>query len=232
MAAGDFDDPMIFDLKFALSILPQLASAAVTTLFVTFASFMLALVLGLPLLLLRRSRWSVLNRTTALAVDFIRCTPLLVQLYFLYFALPVFGIRLSPLATGLLAFSLHYGCYMSEVYRAGLEAIPKGQWDACVALSLSRLETYRSIILPQTIRPVIPAAGNYLVHMFKETPLLASISIAEIMFVSAEIGADRFRYLEPVTLCGLLFLLMSLIAAFLIRAVEASYGRRWKRQWS
>ena len=223
---------MIFDFEFALSILPQLASAAVTTLFVTFASFLLALVLGLPLLLLRRTRWPALNRTTAFAVDFIRCTPLLVQLYFLYFALPGFGVRLSPLTTGLVAFSLHYGSYMSEVYRAGLEAVPKGQWDACVALSLSRLETYRSVILQQTIRPVIPAAGNYLVHMFKETPLLASISVVEMMFVAAEIGADRFRYLEPVTLCGLLFLVMSLAAAALIRATEFSYGRRWKRQWS
>jgi polar amino acid transport system permease protein len=223
---------MIFDVKFALSIFPQLASAAIVTLFVTFVSFLLALLLGLPLLLLRRTQWTALNRITTLAVDFIRSTPLLVQLFFLYFALPEFGVRLSPLATGLTAFSVHYACYMSEVYRAGLEAIPKGQWDACVALSLSRLETYRSIILPQTIRPVIPAAGNYLVHMFKETPLLASISIAEIMFVSAEIGADRFRYLEPVTLCGLLFLLMSLAAASLIRATESLYGRRWKRQWS
>jgi polar amino acid transport system permease protein len=223
---------MIFDVKFAVSILPQLASAAVTTVFVTLASFLLALVLGFPLLLLRRTRWHALNSVTTVLVDFIRCTPLLVQLYFLYFALPGFGVRLSPLATGLIAFSLHYGCYISEVYRAGMESVPKGQWDACIALSLSRLETYRTVILPQTIRPVIPAAGNYLVHMFKETPLLASISVVEMMFVSAEIGADRFRYLEPVTLCGLLFLLMSLGAAWLIRVVEFSYGRRWKRQWS
>lgn len=223
---------MIFDVNFALSILPQLVSAAVMTIFVTFTSFIFALVLGFPLLLLRRTRWPALNRAAALVVDFIRCTPLLVQLYFLYFALPGFGVSLSPLATGLLAFSVHYGCYMSEVYRAGLEAVPKGQWDACVALSLSRLETYRSIIFPQTIRPVIPAAGNYLVHMFKETPLLASISIVEVMFVSAEIGADRFRYLEPVTLCGLLFLVMSLGAASLIRTMEHFYGRRWRRQWS
>lgn len=223
---------MIFDVKFAIGIFPLLASAAVTTLLVTIASFLLALMLGFPLLLLRRTRWPILNRAATIVVDFIRCTPLLVQLFFLYFALPNFGVRLSPLATGLIAFSVHYGCYMSEVYRAGLESIAKGQWDACVALSLSRFETYRTIILPQTIRPVIPAAGNYLVHMFKETPLLASISVVEMMFVSAEIGADRFRYLEPVTLCGLLFLLMSLGAAALVRAVEFSYGRQWKRQWS
>jgi polar amino acid transport system permease protein len=127
----------MFNFAFALSILPQLAEAAVTTLAVTLASFFLALVIGVPLALLRRAKWPLLARATTIIVDFVRCTPILVQLYFLYFALPGFGIRLSPLATGLLAFSLHYGCYMSEVYRAGLEAVPRGQWDACVALSLS-----------------------------------------------------------------------------------------------
>jgi polar amino acid transport system permease protein len=222
----------MFDIAFALGILPKLAAAAVTTLAVTFASFFLALIIGMPLALLRRTRWPIVVRTTTIIVDFVRCTPILVQLYFLYFALPGFGIRLSPMATGLLAFSFHYGCYMSEVYRAGLEAVPRGQWDACVALSLSRTETYWSIILPQAIRPIIPAAGNYLVHMFKETPLLASISVVEMMFVSAEIGADSFRYLEPITLCGLLFLLMSLSAAGLIRTFDAFYGRHWKRSWS
>jgi len=221
----------MFDFSFAFSIFPQLAVAALTTLFITVASFLFALLVGIPVLLLRRSRWQLVSQTTTAVVDFIRCTPILVQLYFLYFAMPEFGVRLSPLATGLLVFSVHYGCYMSEVYRAGLEAIPAGQWDACVALSLPRPETYRSILLPQMIYPIIPAAGNYLVHLFKETPLLASISVVEMMFVSAEIGADRFRYLEPITLCGLLFLIMSITAAGLIRTAELFYGRHWRRAW-
>jgi polar amino acid transport system permease protein len=221
----------MFDFAFAVSILPKLAAAAVTTLFVTIASFLLALLIGIPLLMLRRNRRPIVSRTTTGVVDFVRCTPILVQLYLLYFAMPEFGIRLSPMATGLLVFSVHYGCYMSEVYRGGLEAVPRGQWDACVALSLTRIETYRSVVLPQMIFPIIPAAGNYLVHMFKETPLLASVSVVEMMFVSAEIGADRFRYLEPITLCGLLFLLMSLAAAGLIRTSEFFYGRHWRRAW-
>lgn len=222
----------MFSFTFAAEILPKLAAAAVTTLWVTFISFFLALVVGIPLVLLRRARSLLIARTTATIVDFVRSTPILVQLYFLYFAMPGFGIELSPISTGLVAFSFHYGCYMSEVYRAGLEAVPRGQWDACTALSLSRMEAYRSIILPQAISPVIPAAGNYLIHMFKETPLLASISVVEMMFVSAEIGANTFRYLEPITLCGLLFLIMSIGAAALIRIVESLYGRRWRRAWT
>ena len=221
----------MFNFAFALSILPKLAAASVVTLYVTFASFFLALVIGIPLVLLRRAKWSVVSRTTTMVVHFVRGTPVLVQLFFLYFAMPGFGIRLSPIATGIIAFSFHYGCYMSEVYRAGLEAVARGQWDACVALSISRMDAYRSIILPQAIQPIIPAAGNYLINMFKETPLLASISVMEMMFVSAEVGADTFRYLEPITICGLLFLLMSLGASGLVRVVEGLYGRRWRRIW-
>jgi polar amino acid transport system permease protein len=222
----------MFNFDFALRVLPSLASAAITTLTVTFVSFFLALLIGIPLLLLRRSRYQLISRTVSAIVDFIRCTPILVQLFFLYYAMPGFGITLSPMETGLVAFSFHYGCYMSEVYRGGLEAVPRGQWDASIALSFSRAQIYRSIILPQAIRPIIPAAGNYLIHMFKDTPLLASISVIEMMFVSAEIGANSFRYLEPITICGLLFLLMSLGAAALLRVFESLYGRHWRRSWT
>jgi polar amino acid transport system permease protein len=231
MAAAYRGYPLMFNFAFAMGILPKLAAASVTTLYVTFCSFFLALAIGIPLALLRRTEWPVVPRITTLIVDFVRGTPLLVQLFFLYFAMPGIGIRLSPIATGLIAFSVHYGCYMSEVYRAGIEAVPKGQWDACVALGISRLDTYRSFILPQAIQPIIPAAGNYLVNMFKETPLLSSISVVEMMFVSAEIGADTFRYLEPITVCGLLFLLMSIGASGLVRLTERLYGRHWRRVW-
>jgi polar amino acid transport system permease protein len=154
----------------------------------------------------------------------------LVQIYVLYFLLPNFGISLSPFATGVIALSVHYSCYLAEVYRAGLEAIPRGQWDAVRALGFSRFEAYARIILPQALQPIVPMAGIYLVHMFKETPLLASISVMEMMFVASEIGANHFRYLEPMTICGLLFLAMSLSAAGFIRVVETTYGRKWRKK--
>jgi polar amino acid transport system permease protein len=120
---------------------------------------------------------------------------------------------------------------MSEVYRAGLEAVPKGQWDAATALGFSGVHAYRSVILPQAIPPIIPAAGNYLIHMFKDTPLLASISVVELMFVSAQIGSDHFQYLEPISICGLLFLAMSLAGAELVFCTEWAIGRKWRRKW-
>src|SRR3546814_19686220 len=101
-------------------------------------------------------------------VEFIRSTPLLIQIYFLYFVFPEFGIVLPALTAGVLAIGVHYATYCSEVYRAGLENIPRGQWEASIALNLSPYRTFRDIIIPQAITPVVPALGHYLVALFKE----------------------------------------------------------------
>jgi polar amino acid transport system permease protein len=221
---------MVFDFRFALAVFPSLLQAAQLTIFITISSFLLAMIGGLGVLLLQRSTSRPLSRSATAIADFVRSTPVLVQIYFLYFLAPDLGVKLSPLSTGIVALSVHYSCYLAEAYRAGLEAVPRGQWDAVHALGFNRLQAYGRIILPQALQPVVPIAGTYLVHMFKETPLLASISVAEMMFVASEIGADRFRYLEPITICGLLFLIMSLGAARVIATVERAYGRRWRKR--
>jgi polar amino acid transport system permease protein len=114
-------------------------------------------------------------------VEFIRSTPLLIQIFFMFFVLPKFGIAMPAFLTGVLALGLHYSSYCAEVYRAGLENIPRGQWEAALALNLSPSRTYRDIIIPQAIPPVVPALGNYLVALFKETPLLSAIAVLELM---------------------------------------------------
>jgi polar amino acid transport system permease protein len=153
-------------------------------------------------------------------VEFVRSTPLLVQLYFLYFVAPEFGLRMPALVTGILGLGLHYSAYCAEVYRAGLEGVPRGQWEAATALNLGPWRTYRAIVIPQAIPPVIPALGNYLVGMFKETPLLSAIAVVELMQRAKIIGSESFRYVEPITLVGLFFLAMSLVSAAGIRRVE------------
>jgi polar amino acid transport system permease protein len=218
---------MVFDWQLAGKILPLLLQATQVTVAITFISFALALVLGLPLLLLRRSGNKFLSRSVGFTIEFLRSTPLLIQIYFLYFVLPHWNIALSPFATGVIAMSLHYSCYMSEVYRSGLDDLPKGQWDAAVAVGFNRFDTYRCMVIPQLIPRIVPAAGNFLVYMFKDSPLLASISVAETMFVAAQIGADRFQYLEPITLCGVIFLALSLGGSALSRLVEWRIGRVW-----
>jgi polar amino acid transport system permease protein len=212
---------MLFDWQFALEILPQLARAAVVTIEATFLGFALAAVLGLALALLRRSRNPWTSAITGGFVEFIRSTPVLIQIFFLFFVFPRFGVVIPAFAAGVMALGLHYACYCSEVYRAGLDGIPRGQWEAAVALNLGPFRTYRDVIIPQAIPPVVPALGNYLIGMFKETPLLSAIAVLELMQTAKIIGSETFRYLEPITMVGVFFLVMSLVSAAGVRRVEA-----------
>ena len=209
-----------WDWDFALATLPALAAALRVTVAATLGGAMLALGLGLVLALARRARLRPLAWLTAAAVEFVRSTPLLIQIYFLFYVLPRFGLSMSPFATGVIALGLHYSAYTSEVYRAGLEAVPRGQWEAAAALNLPPRRAFLRVILPQAIPPVLPALGNYIVAMFKDTPLLSTITVLELLYRAKDIGAQTFRYLEPFTLVGVLFLAVSLAAAAGIRALE------------
>lgn len=214
---------MNFDFTFALAILPALARAAVTTIAATALGYSAALVGGLIFALLRRHGPSILRRTVGFVLEFIRSTPLLVQVFFLYFIMPRFGLRLGAFETGILALGLHYGAYLAEVFRAGFQAVGPGQWEAAQALGLHRWQCYRLVILPQIVPPLIPAFGNYLILMFKDTPLLSAVSVFEMMQTAKLIGSETFRYLEPFTIVAMFFLAMSLVSAALIKLAEQRY---------
>jgi polar amino acid transport system permease protein len=209
-----------FDWSYAWDILPQLGRALAVTLQATALGMALALTLGLALALARRSRHRLVAWPVAAFVEFVRSTPLLVQIFFLFYVLPDAGVQLTPLAAGIAALGIHYAAYCSEVYRAGLEAVPKAQWEAAAALNLGRWRTLRAIVIPQAIPPVVPALGNYLVAMFKDTPLLSAITVLELLQTAKLIGSETFRYVEPLTLVGLLFLILSLASAAGIRWAE------------
>ena len=211
----------LFDWQFAMQILPDLLRAAVYTVGITIVGFALALVGGLLLALLRRSRSRLLSWPATGVIEFVRSTPLLIQLYFLFYVMPEFGLTLSALAAGTLGIALHYSCYVAEVYRAGLNAVPRGQWEAASALSMSPWNVYSNIVLPQAIRPIVPALGNYLVAMFKDTPVLSAITVVELMLQAKNIGSQSFRYVEPITLAGLFFLIISIVVSLLVRKLEA-----------
>lgn len=214
----------LFDWDFAWQILPDLLGTLDTVLAAVLVGTVLALALGLGWAVLRRSPVRAVRYSANALVEIIRSTPLLIQLYVLYFVLPDLGLVLSPLVTGMLGLGIHYSCYMAEVYRAGIDAVPRGQWDAAVALGMSRARTWRAVILPQAIPRVLPALGNYVIAMFKDTPLLAAISVAELLRSAKVIGAIHFRYLEPLTLVGVLFLLLSLAASALVRFLEKRHA--------
>lgn len=196
--------------------LPVLLEGFRITLLATVLGFALAAVLGLAVAILRRSLPKVLAKLLSGVVEFIRLTPLVVQLLFVYYLLPQF----SALQIGIAVLGIHYSTYMAEVYRAGIEAVPVGQWEAARALSLPPVRTWRAVILPQAVRRVVPALGNYAVSMFKDTPYLFTISVVEMVTAAQQFGARNFQYLEPLTMAGLIFLIASYPTSVLIRRLE------------
>jgi polar amino acid transport system permease protein len=217
---------MTWNTSFALKVLPPIAQGLELTILITLAGTAIAMALGLLLAVLRRTRLTPVALLARAFVEFVRDTPLLVQLYFLYFViLPAADLPLSALWTGIVGIGAHYSAYTAEVYRAGIEGVPKGQWEAARALNFSVWQTWTAIILPQAIPKVIPALGNYLIAMFKDTPILSSIGVLEMLEQAQIIGSETFRYLEPMTEVGLLFLLVSYPSSRLVRRLEARYGR-------
>ena len=216
-----------WDWAFALSILPQLLSATVYSVFATVTSFIGALIVGLPLAVARDGRSPTLRAASGSLVELVRSTPVLIQVYFLYFVLPTVGIVLPALVVGVAALSLHYGTYVSEAYRAGIASVGQGQRNAAAALGLSRGAAFFKVILPQAIPPIIPVLGNHLIALFKETPLLSAIAIVELLQTAKLIGSETFRYNEPITAVGLILLALSLLSAVLVRRVE-KWATRWR----
>ena len=213
----------MFDWRwdFVIEIMPRLLSATLNTLLAAGIGYAIALVVGLVFALAQRTPYKPLTLLVREIVDIIRSTPLVLQIFFVFFVGPQFGIRLSPWTSGMIAIGLHYASYLSEVYRGGLEAVPRGQWEACKALNLSTRRTYFGIIIPQALPASLPGMGNYLVGIFKDTPMLSVIGVAELMHTANALGSETYRFLEPYTLVGVIFLMISLPTAAGLRYFEA-----------
>jgi len=211
---------MTFDVAYALSIVPKIASALGATIIVAFLSCVFASLLGFVLEVTRRSgvAMSYLMRFT---IDFIRSTPLLVQLYFFYFVLPVYGIKLPALLIGVIAISIYYSGYLAEVFKAGIDGVDKGQFEGAKALGLTRLQGVLLVIAPQMLRNIAAPMGNYFIGIFKSTPYLAAIAVHEAFGAALDIASDTFRYTEPMLVVGAIFLGIALSLAWIVRRLEA-----------
>lgn len=209
-----------WDQEFAMRILPDLTGHALrTTIYCTALGGGLAIAVGLLWAGLRTI--PIFGMLSFYALEAIRTTPLLVQLFVVYYGiLPLFGLDISPIVVGIITIGIHYSTYTAEVYRSGIAAVPGGQWEAAKALGLPPITTFVRVIIPQAVPRVIPALGNYVVAMLKETPLLSAITVIELLGMAREIGSDHFRYTEAYTIVGILFLALSLFAALLIRLTE------------
>lgn len=219
----------MFSFEFLIRILPDLMRGLVVTVQATFGGFALALVVGLLLALGRRSGIKPLRLFCDGYIAFMRCTPLLVQLYFVFYVLPSYGIRFPALFTGILCLGLHIGAYIAEVYRAGIEAVPVGQWEAAKALGLKPTPLWLRVILPQALPPMIPPLGNFLIGLFKETPLLAAITVVDIFGAANNVAGLTYRYNEPYTAVAVILLSVSLVAAYFVRKLERRFSPDAKR---
>ena len=211
---------------FTWDILPRLIVATGNTLLAAGLGYAIAVVLGLVLALAQRTPSRAVTMVVREAVEFVRSTPLVLQIFFVFYVGPQFGLRLSPWTAGMIAIGLHYAAYLSEVYRGGLESVPKGQWEAATSLNLSTSRTYFRVIIPQALPPSLAGMGNYLVGIFKDTPMLSVIGVAELMHTANAIGSETYRFLEPYTLVGVIFLAISLPTAAGIRVFEAWVRRK------
>ena len=211
----------------AFDSIPFLLEGFKITLLATVLGFILAATLGLVIAVLRHAGPKFVTIPLRMASEFIRLTPLVVQLLFAYYLLPQF----SALQIGIAVLGIHYSTYMAEVYRAGIDAVPPGQWEAARALSLPTTRTWRGVVLPQAIRNTVPALGNYAISMFKDTPflfaiaaipmaILFAITVVEMVTAAQQYGARTFQYLEPITMAGVIFLLASYPTSILIRRLE------------
>jgi polar amino acid transport system permease protein len=207
----------IWSWERAWEVLPLLLEGLIVTVQATVIGMVIASILGLFIALAMRAPTRWVRIPLRFVSDFIRMTPLLVQLVFVYLLSPPW---VPLLAIGCAVLGVHYATYMSEVYRAGIEAVPKGQWEAATALNMAPGRTWRAVILPQAIRNTLPGLGNYAISMFKETPFLFAIGIVEMYTRAQSFGANTFSYIESLTMVGLLFLAVSYPTSLLVRRME------------
>jgi ectoine/hydroxyectoine ABC transporter permease protein EhuD len=218
------------DMTLARESLPALLEGLKITVELTFIVLAISLVLGIFVALSRLSKSRVLSTVTGFYVDFMRATPLLLQLIYIYFVLPTIGIRPDPFVAGVVGLSLNYTAYLSEVYRSGIQAIPRGQLDAAAALGMRPSLTMRRVVLPQAIRIVIPPLGNYFVALFKDTSLVSVLTLQELLFSGQIIISRTYDYFTIYTMVLLLYFLVCYPSLILVRHLEkltkAGYRRR------
>ncbi|MFI7240495.1 ectoine/hydroxyectoine ABC transporter permease subunit EhuD [Streptomyces qinglanensis] len=211
---------MKWDWSAVGDFMPRFWDGVLVTLQALVLGSLIAFALGLVWAMAQRSPLKAVRWPVMVVTEFIRNTPLLVQLFFLFYVLPEWGLTLSALTTGIVGLGLHYSTYTAEVYRAGIDGVPVGQWEACTALSMPRGRTWSAVILPQAIRRVVPALGNYVIAMLKDSPMIAVIGALEMLGQARQFTSITFLPTEPITVVGIAFIVIAYPASLLTRALE------------
>ena len=220
----------LLDLEVAREYIGVLLQGLQLTIGLALVVLTFSLVFAIPVALGRMSHSPLIRIPIDLYVEVMRTTPLLLQLIYIYYVLPQAGIRLGPFTAGVLGLTLHYSAYIGEVYRAGINGVPRGQFDAAEALGLSRYMRYRLIILPQALRIVVPALGNYFITIFKDTALTSVMSVQELMFTGEIVSARTYQYFTMYTLTALLYMAVGYPSALLVGRLERITSRGYSHQ--
>jgi His/Glu/Gln/Arg/opine family amino acid ABC transporter permease subunit len=205
--------------------LPYLLQGAGLTVLISAAAMVLAIVLGLLLAMLTQARVAAVRALVAAYVEAFRNTPLLIQIFIVYFGLPQLGLRLSPFLSGLSALVLYAAAYNTEIFRAGLEAVPFGQHEAARSIGLSAAQALRYVIVPQAMRIAFPALGNNLVSLVKNSSLVSTIGMVELMFVANDISFNNFRSFEIYGAAAVLYVVLVLSLTRLLHLAERRLAR-------
>lgn len=214
---------------FAVRALPVLLRGALLTIEVSLLAIALATVLGVAGAAARLSGARLLRLAGSAYVEVFRNTPLLVQIFFLFFGLPRVGIRLSAFHSGLLALALYTGAYNTEAFRAGLEAVPRGLREAAAALGLSAWQRFRYVVLPIAVRIALPALGNNFIALLKNSSLVSTIGMVELTFMARDLETWTFRSFDVYGLATLIYLGLVLVLSWLLRGAETRMLRSARR---
>ena len=207
------------------NLLEVLLLGAEMTIVVTFGGFIVAIALGLVGAMLRISRMTLLRAVGTLYVDVFRAVPVLTQLFIIYFGLAELGVKLDPIPAAIIGFGINGGAYLTEVFRAGIEAVHHGQNEAALAIGMTRAQALRVIVLPQAMRVVLPPLGNYAIGLLKDTSVASSVAAPELSFRAHMLVDQTYLSTQIYLTVAVLYLAMSLPLARLVRGMERRMAR-------
>src|SRR6476661_2027223 len=210
----------------AAEFFPILMSGVVLTIVVTIGSLLLSTVLGLVWAMMRVSGIRILSLLSASLINVIRGIPIIVLLFYIYFVMPDFGVTLSALQAAILGLGIAYSAYQAENFRAGIEAIDKGQIEAAQAIGMSWWQTMRRVVLPQAVKIVLPPYGNVMIMMLKDSSQASTITVAELALQGKLIASSTFKTTNVFTMVALMYLTMSIPLILLVRHFEKKANRK------
>jgi polar amino acid transport system permease protein len=208
------------EIGFISTAAPFILQGIGLTLLVSSVSIVLATILAAIGALGRLSKSAVLNAIASFYVSFFRGTPLILQLLFWYLALPQVGIVLDPILCAIFALGMNYGAYMTEIFRAGIQAVPLGQREAAAALGMSSRTAFIRIIAPQAFRIIVPAIGNDFVAMLKDSALASTVSLHEILWRAQNIGAQKFKTLQTFMIAAVVYWVLTIVFTAIQNRIE------------